>query len=725
MSKGIRSSVLCLLVTLPALVLSCAPEKSTDEPPLARVENVPENMHGVEVQDPYRWLEEWENPEVQEWSSAQNRYAREFLDRLPSREALAERLGAILNARTDSYYDLSWRSGKLFAMKRQPPLNQPFLVLLASPDAPADERVILDPNQLDSGGGVAVDWYVPSPDGELVAVSLSSGGSESGDVHLFETATGEQTDEVILRVNGGTAGGDLAWLPDGKGFYYTRYPREGERPEEDLNFYQQLWFHRLETPASEDTYVFGEAFPRTAEIKVEMSPEGKLLLTMQFGDSGRFEHYLMDAEGEWQRLATYEDEVPFTTFGIANDLFLVSRKGAPRGKIQRLSLSRPDLAHAETIVEEAADTIVSDFYEKPTTLVGKSRLFVTYQLGGPSEIRVFDHEGRPQEGPPAPPVSSIYELEGLDGDDLLYRVASYVEPPAWYRFNGVSGVLARTALVNQSAVDFSDCEVVRAFAESEDGTKVPVNIIHRKGIALDGSHPVLLTGYGGYGVNIYPAYVSSRRVWIEQGGIFAEANIRGGGEFGETWHREGMLTNKQNCFDDFAAAMQFMIDQGYTSSDKLAILGGSNGGLLMGAMLTQHPDLAKVVISFVGIYDMIRSELSPNGAFNIPEFGTVKDPEQFKALLDYSPYHNVRQGTAFPSILFLTGANDPRVDPMHSRKMTALLQASNGGDAPILLRTSGSTGHGLDTPLSERIEESVDWYGFLFAQLGVDYRPVP
>ena len=725
MSERIRFRLLCWLVIVPGLGISCAPGEATQGPPVTRVENVVEEMHGVEVQDPYRWLENWADPEVKEWSSAQNAHAREFLDQLSMREALAQRLGSILNARTDSYYDLSWRLGKLFAMKRQPPLNQPLLVLLSSPDEPSGEKAIVDPNQLDTEGGVAVDWYVPSLDGELVAVSLSSGGSESGDVHLFETASGDQTDEIILRVNGGTAGGDLAWLPDGTGFYYTRYPRVGERPAEDLNFYQQLWFHKLGTPASEDRYILGEDFPKTAEIKVEMNQDGKLLLTMQYGDSGRFEHHLMDPRGTWQRLTTYDDEVPFVTFGVSNDLFLVSRKDAPRGRIQRLSLARLDLTTAETIVEEGPDTIVSDFYEKPTTLVGPTRLFVTYQLGGPSEIRVFDHTGKPQEGPPATPVSSIYELEGLGGDEVLYRVASYVEPPAWYSFNGLDGDVVKTALVNQSVVDFSDCQVVRRFAESKDGTKVPMNIIHRKGIVLDGSHPVLLTGYGGYGVNIFPAFVSSRRVWIEQGGIFAEANIRGGGEYGETWHREGMLTKKQNCFDDFAAAMQFMVEQGYTSSDKLAILGGSNGGLLMGAMLTQHPGLARVAISFVGIYDMIRSELSPNGAFNIPEFGTVKDPDQFRALLAYSPYHNVPEGTEFPSILFLTGANDPRVDPMHSRKMTALLQAASGGDSPILLRTSGSTGHGLDTPLSERIEEMVDWYGFLFDQLGVDYKAIP
>jgi prolyl oligopeptidase len=543
-------------------------------------------------------------------------------------------------------------------------------------------------------------------------------------VHLFETATGEQVDEIILRVNGGTAGGDLAWRSDGTGFYYTRYPRVGERPEEDLNFYQQLWFHKLGTPASDDTYVLGDDFPRTAEIKVEMGTAGRLLLTMQFGDSGRFAHYLLEPDGEWQQLTEYDDEVPFVTFGVSDDLFLVSRKDAPRGKIQKVQLASLDLAGARTIVAEGTDTIVTDFYEKPATVVGRNRLFVTYQLGGPSEIRVFDHEGKPLDGPEAPPVSSIYEIEGIDGNELLYREASYVEPPAWYRFDGDTSSVKKTALINRSVVDFSDCEVVRVFAQSKDGTRVPVNIMHRKGIALDGSHPVLLTGYGGYGVNIFPAFVSSRRVWIEQGGIFAEANIRGGGEFGETWHREGMLTKKQNCFDDFAAAMQLMIDRGYTSSEKLAIVGGSNGGLLMGAMVTQHPDLARAVVSFVGIYDMVRSELSPNGTFNIPEFGTVEEPDQFRALLDYSPYHNTQEGIRYPAILFLTGANDPRVDPMHSRKMTALLQASTSGDAPILLRTSGSTGHGLDTPLSERVEESVDWYGFLFEQLGVDYQPV-
>jgi prolyl oligopeptidase len=355
-------------------------------------------------------------------------------------------------------------------------------------------------------------------------------------------------------------------------------------------------------------------------------------------------------------------------------------------------------------------------------IAASSRLYLTYQLGGPSEIRVFDYQGRRQSGPEILPVSSIGQIVAVE-DNILYQNSSYLNPSAWYFFIPGDNTTAKTALVSRSPVDFSDCEVVREFATSKDGTKVPVNIIRRGDIKLDGHNPVLLTGYGGYGISRAPHYNALRRVWIDQGGVYAEANLRGGGEFGEQWHREGMLTKKQNVFDDFAAVMQYMIDTGYTSPDKLAIIGGSNGGLLMGAMITQHPELCRAVISFVGIYDMLRVELTPNGEFNIPEFGTVKDPEQFRALYAYSPYHNIRDATAYPAVLFLTGANDPRVDPMHSRKMTARLQTATSSGRPVLLRTSSTTGHGLTTPLSEQIEEGVDYYAFLFHELGIRYCP--
>jgi prolyl oligopeptidase len=299
---------------------------------------------------------------------------------------------------------------------------------------------------------------------------------------------------------------------------------------------------------------------------------------------------------------------------------------------------------------------------------------------------------------------------------------SYVRPEGRYVFHAQSGETTETELRSTSPVDLSDMEVKREFATSKDGTKVPVNILFRKGTPLDGRNPALATGYGGYGVSITPDFSPNRRILLDNGFVIAIANIRGGGEFGERWHLEGNLTHKQNVFDDFTAVLEHLIARKYTSSEHLAILGGSNGGLLMGAVLVQHPELAKAVVSFVGIYDVLRTELSPNGEFNITEFGTVKDPAQFKAMLAYSPYENVEKDVAYPAVLMLTGANDPRVEPMQSRKMIARLQAATASSAPILLRTSDDSGHGIGTPLAELISETVDVYAFLFDELGVKFR---
>jgi prolyl oligopeptidase len=689
-------------------------------PPQTPQVPVVNEYHDVKVIDPYQWLENWDDKRVQSWSDEQNAYARSVLDDLPEVKELRERITKILTAQSVRYYSLCRREGKLFAMKHQPPLEQPLLVVMPSAQEPASERVIVDTTKIDPSGATSIDFYVPSPDGSLVAVSLSVGGSESGDVHVYRVKTGEQIGQVIERVNGGTAGGDLAWTPDGSGFYYTRYPRAGERPVEDMDFYQQVWFHKMGTSPEEDRYEIGKDFPRIAEIKLEGDERtGRVLATVQYGDSGRFAHYVRTMRVQWKQITGYDDKIVQATFGPDDTLFLISRADAPRGKILKLSLADISLDKAQIIVPESDDTIVSDFPGHPPIVVTSNRLYLTYQLGGPSEIRVFDLRGLRQAGPKILPVSSVGQIVAMGSDAILYQNSSYIEPSAWYLFDPDEGTIVKTALVTESPVDFSDCQVVREYATSKDGTKVPVNIIRRKGIKLDGSNPVLLTGYGGYGINIEPGFSALRRVWIDHGGVFAQANLRGGGEFGEQWHKEGMLTNKQNVFDDFAAAMQYMIDAGYTSPEKLAIMGGSNGGLLMGAMITQHPELCRAVVSSVGIYDMLRVELAPNGEFNIPEFGTVKNPDQFRALYAYSPYHNVRDNTAYPSVLFLTGANDPRVDPMHSRKMTARLQTASSSGRPVLLRTSSKTGHGLATPLSEQIDKSVHYYAFLLNELGL------
>ena len=411
-------------------------------------------------------------------------------------------------------------------------------------------------------------------------------------------------------------------------------------------------------------------------------------------------------------------------FGFRNSLLLISNRNAPRGKILQLPINKTDHRKAKLLIPESEHSIISVFGNQSKIVPTKKYLYVAYQTGGPSEIRVFNHKGVPQKKPQTPPLSTIHEMIPLDEDELLISNSSYILPKGWYRYNPHKQQMEKTAISSKSSVDYEDTEVLREYAISKDGTRVPVNIIKLKSIKLDNNNPTILYGYGGYGLSRKPSFSSVRRVWIEQGGIYAIANIRGGGEFGEEWHQQGMLTKKQNVFDDFAAAMKYLIDAGYTNREKLAIRGGSNGGLLMGAMITQHPDLFQVTVSTVGIYDMIRVELSPNGTFNIPEFGTVTNPDHFQAMYAYSPYHRVSDGTAYPAVLFMTGANDPRVDPMQSRKMTARLQAAKSGDAPVLLRTSASTGHGGGTPLSDKIEESVDQYSFLFYHLGVDYRKV-
>lgn len=692
-------------------------------PPDTPKRPVTDEYHDVTVEDDYRWLENWEDDAVRKWSDAENAHARQVLDKLPNVEEIRKRVTEIVSAKTISYYDLAYRRGSVFAMKREPPKQQPFLIRLPAVDALDKAEVIVDPNELDSKGTTVIDWYIPSPDGKLIAVSLSKGGSESGDVTIYDVATKKPVHEVIPRVNSGTAGGDLAWLPDGSGFFYTRHPRPGERDEEDLNFFQQAYFHALGTPTESDRYEIGKNFPRVAEIEFEMHPaNGTLLLTVQNGDGGHFAHYVRSSRGDWKQVSTFEDDVVQMTFGPKEDLYLISREKAPRGKIMRVPLGNPDVTKAETIVPESQDTIVTSFYHAPPSLLPTdNRLYVLYQLGGPSELRVFDLKGKAQAAPRQLQLASAGGLTKLEGDSILFNNTSFIEPPAWYRFDAAKGETVKTALATNSPVEFRDVEVAREFAVSKDGTKVPVNLVFPKGAKRDGKNPCLITGYGGYGTNITPAFNAVRRVLLDQGFVVGVANLRGGGEFGDPWHRQGSLTKKQNVFDDFAAVLQHVIDRGYTSPRKLAIEGGSNGGLLMGATFTQHPELMRAVVSHVGIYDMLRVELSPNGVFNIVEFGTVNDPEQFKALYAYSPYHHVHDGTQYPAVLFLTGANDPRVDPMQSRKMTARLQAT-GTSLPVLLRTTANAGHGGDTSLSERIEQYVDVFAFLFDQLGVEYR---
>ncbi len=693
------------LVNLPA----AEPAPQTPKKPVS------DEYHGTTVEDPYQWLEKDDDAEVKAWSNAQNQLTRAYLDKLPDRAAIEKQLTEWYAKTSPSYSSLVSRPEILFAMKFQPPKQQALLVTLASADDLKSEKVVLDPNVLDNKGTTAIDWFVPSLDGKHVALSLSKGGSEDGTLHFYETATGKALADTIAHVQYPTAGGSAAWNADGTGIYYTRFPRKGERPDAELNFYQQIYFHKLGTADTEDTYSIGKDFPRIAEIVLQASRDGKFILaTVANGDGGDFEHYLLGPDGSalggWKQITQFSDQIKAARLGRDNALYLLSRAGAPRGKILRLPLETPELKNAAEIVP-AGEAVIAQLI--PTG----DALYVGDLLGGPSQIRRFGLDGKGEAIVPIPKVSAVEQMVALEDNSLLFRDVSYTEPAAWFHCAEGKIEPVKTALRGTSPVSFADIEVTREFATSKDGTKIPLNIIFRKGMKRDGQNPTLLYGYGGYGVSMAPNFDFTRRLWFDHGGVYVVANIRGGGEFGEEWHKAGNLTKKQNVFDDFAAVAEYLVKEKYTRPERLAIQGGSNGGLLMGAMITQHPDLMRAVVSQVGIYDMLRVELAPNGEFNVTEFGTVKNPEQFKALYAYSPYHHVVDGTKYPSVLMMTGANDGRVAPYHSRKMTARLVEANESENPILLRASSSAGHGQGTALSERIKQLADIYSFLFAQL--------
>jgi prolyl oligopeptidase len=685
-------------------------------PPTER-KPVTDEYHGEKVVDDYRWLEESGSPAVKAWTAAQNQYSREWLDARPDRAAIEAKLTALYAKDTPSHGGLVARPGRLFALKFQPPKQQRLLVTLASADDLASEKVVLDPNELEPKGQVAMDWFVPSPDGKSVAVCLSENGSEEGTLHFYRTDTGEHLADRIPRVQYPTGGGSAAWTPDGTGIFYTRYPHAGERAEADLNFFQQIYFHQLGTPTTADVYSAGRDFPRIAEISLSTSKGGRwLLASVANGDGGEFAHYVRETrEGAaWRQITRFEDGIKAVAIGRDDaTLFLRSVKDAPRGKVLRLPLAG-ELREAEVIVPES-EAVIEEI--TPT----RNFLFTADLVGGPSRIRQFDLAGKIGRELPLPAASGVGQVVEVD-DRLLFRQTSFVAPAAWMLYDPADGTVRKTALFNTSPVDFSEIEAVREWAVSKDGTKIPLNILRRKGSKLDGRNPVLLTGYGGYGHSLRPGFNFEQRLWFERGGVFAIGNIRGGGEYGEAWHLAGNLTHKQNVFDDFAACAEHLIARGYTRPEKLAVEGGSNGGLLMGAFLTQHPALARAVVAHVGIFDMLRVELDPNGAFNITEFGTVKNPAQFRALRAYSPFHNVLDGARYPAVFFLAGEADGRVNPANSRKMTARLQAATASEQPILVRLSSASGHGMGTALTERISQQADVFAFLFDQLGMSVR---
>jgi prolyl oligopeptidase len=723
----IREIIMTLRVSLGALSASlvfaaCSSSANAADTgaPATPVAGVSDVYHGVTVVDPYRWLENGSDPKVHEWSVEQDNRTRAYLDGLAVRKPIYDRLFK-LNAQTSpSYSGLHPAGDRIFAIYSQPPKQQPMIAMLGRDADPANARVIVDPNTLDPAGTTAIDWFVPSPDGTRLAASLSERGSEDGSLHVFDVATGKETGEVIPRVQYPTGGGSAAWAADGTGFYYTRYPGP-DRPADEQHFFQRIYFHTVGADPAGDVYVAGQDFPKVAEIALDNSQNYRVVVaSVANGDGGEFAHYLIGPGHRVTQVTRFEDKVVAAVAGPDDNLYLVSRKDAPHGKLLRLPLADPLLAHAIEIVPQGEPVLQGggEFGGVPV-VVTRTGFYVRELVGGPSQVARFDLDGRPRGILPTPEVAATGQVVPAGDGTILYSVSTYLRPTYYGRFDESSARSEVSKLAQSSPVRFDDAEVVRALVTSNDGTKVPITIIRKIGTRLDRANPVLLTGYGGYSISLTPRFLGAdRRLWLDGGGAYVIANLRGGGEYGEEWHRQGALTHKQNVFDDFIATARYLIDQGYTTPARLAILGGSNGGLLMGAAFTQHPELFRAVVSQVGIYDMLRVELDPNGLFNTTEFGSVKDIEQFKALYAYSPYHHVVAGTKYPAIFMATGENDGRVNPMHSRKMIARLQAATSG-GPVYLSINSLAGHGIGSALSIRVNQSADYTAFLFDQLGM------
>jgi prolyl oligopeptidase len=681
----------------------------------ARRTPVTTTYHGVEVTEDYRWLEDAAAEETVTWASGQLLRTREYFDAIPWRGALRARVEELIKAESTSYSGLSAAGGSCFALKTQPPKQQTFVVALADLDDLAGERVVVDPNEIDPSGATSIDFFVPSPDGTRIAVSLSEHGTEDGTLHVFDVATGEVVDEPIPHVNSGTSGGSMTWRGDGAGFWYTL-------SADPAGFEQQVWFRELGGPADRLELADGFADPRISENF--LSSHGRWVLDwVQKGDGSEWQLFARSRASDdgWWQVAGLDDLCvqPFggSTALVGDALFLLCRRDASRGKVLRLALTPgATVADAEEVVAEG-DLDIEDLAATAGTL------WVAYTDGGPQQLRAFGLDGAPRGAVELPQVSTVStyvdRIAPVGPDRVAWPVDSFTHPTTWWL--AVDGESPRpTALRTTTSVDLSGYEVTREFATSKDGTRVPLHIIAASGTPRDGSAPAILYGYGGYGLSIVPRFHVDWLPWLEQGGVFVVGNIRGGGEYGESWHLGGCLTTKQNPFDDFIACADHLVSTGVTRRERLAIMGASNGGLLMGAVLTQRPDLARAVVAMVAILDMLRVETGANGAFNVAEFGTVEDPGQFAALYAYSPYHRVVDGTAYPAVLLTGSENDPRVESWHPKKMAARLQAATSSNEPVLLRMDDA-GHGVHASLDQRVEELTDVYAFIFDRLGLGY----
>ncbi|HET8892162.1 MAG TPA: prolyl oligopeptidase family serine peptidase [Candidatus Angelobacter sp.] len=701
-------------------------------PPKAASAIVSDDYHGRRINDPYRWLENADSPETQRFVEEQNAYTRSVLEDGPGRDELRRRIEQLLTIGRVA----SPRVGgnRYFYERRHGRQNQAVVYVREGKKGQGlqdTDRALIDVNALAPDGTIALDWWYPSEDGKYVAFGTSPNGSELSTLQVIDAGSGALLAERIER----TRAASVAWLPDSSGFFYTRYPHPGEVPAGEEMYNRRVFFHHLasgglvsnasqggnDASGMSDPLVFpaeGAELAPEHWPDVSLSNDGRWLLVEVNESWTKTELYLKDLSvngGRFQRITGGRDFL-YHAKALDGQLYITTNEDAPRFRVFKAECATPERANWKEIIPES-DAVIEG---RATIIAG--RLFVHAIKNASSQLRLFDLEGGAVAEVAMPALGSIFDLGGhWNSDSGFFGFVSYAVPPSVYEVS-LNGRTAEWARV-ESSIDPHRYQVEQLWFSSKDGTRAPMFVVSKKGMIRNGQNPTLLSGYGGFNVGRTPFFNRNMMLLLlEQGGVYVDVQLRGGNEFGEDWHRDGMLEKKQNVFDDFIAAAEHLIAERYTNSAHLAIQGGSNGGLLMGAALTQKPELFRAVVCQVPLLDMLRYQNFQIAKLWVPEYGSSDDPKQFEYLYAYSPYHNVKPGVRYPAVLFMTAESDTRVDPMHAVKMAALLQAesANGPEQPILLRVDSKAGHGAGKPIMKLADDAVDVWSFLFWQLGVE-----
>ena len=715
---AIRPTLLAAAVTLLAAAAQAAP-------PAAPVRPVTDTYWGTQVTDNYRYLENLKDPEVEAWMHAQADYARSQIDKLPGRKALLERIHALANtdARRNGFVQ---RGQRYFYQLLEPGAQQPKLCYRDG--LTGVEHVLVDPGTMGANSGThyALDYYVPSWDGKRLAYGLSAGGSEASTLHVLEVDSGKVAEEAITRTDSDVVG----WQKDNASFFYFRYnaPTPSTPPAE-LLYNARTYLHRIGTnPTGDgDTLVFGRGVSKAVDV-----PEGQAAFVLTSADSAyavaAANHNLDDnpstfyaaplaaVKGEgtkWQRFATVADGITQVALH-GNTLYFLTLGGAPRFRILATPLARPDIAHARVIVPEDKGTgVITDFG------IASDGLYYRVREGMGSRLYRVDLDGKNAVTLPLPFAGNLFgPVVDATQPGALFNLQGWTQPAQLYAFDPAKKETRNTGMLPPSKVDVSQLESEEVLVTSWDGTRVPLSILHRKGLKLDGKNPTIIDAYGAYGVVIEAGFSANLVAWIERGGIYAYAHVRGGGELGEAWHLAGFKRTKHNTWLDFIACSQHLIDKGYTSTPKLAGTGTSAGGILIGNAMAWRPDLYRVILDRVGMSDLMRYETEPNGPPNVSEMGSIADEEGFHGLYAMSAYQHIQGGVPYPAVMFTTGANDPRVAPWHMMKMAARTQVATSSGLPVLLRIDYDAGHGIGSNRSQREQQQADEWSFTLWQMG-------